>query len=78
MIGIPAIYRDGAFHPMLPVELPEQSNVFVLLPQENVASSDPKDASGILRSAGAWADIPGVDDVLEQLEAMRRSAVYRD
>lgn len=78
MIGIPAVYRDGAFHPLLPVELPEQSTVFVLLSQVNVQSTDPKDVSGMLRSAGAWADIPGVDDVLEQLEEMRRSAVYRD
>ncbi len=73
--GIPAIYRDGAFYPLQPVELPEQTNVVVVLPQR---SAQDKQIQGILRTAGVWADIPGVDNVLQELEDMRQSATYRD
>jgi predicted DNA-binding antitoxin AbrB/MazE fold protein len=73
--GIPAIYRDGAFYPLQAVELPEQTNVVVVLPQ---ASDKDKQIQGILRTAGVWAEIPGVDDVLQELEDMRQSATYRD
>lgn len=79
MIGIPAIYRDGVFYPLQPVQLPEQSNVFVMLPQADKETEDPtKDVQAFLRTAGAWADIEGVDDVLQQLEEMRQSATFRD
>ena len=75
MNGIPAIYKDGAFYPLQPVELPEQTSVVVMLPQN---PDKDKQIQGILRTAGVWADIPGVDDVLQELEDMRRSASYRD
>lgn len=75
MKAISAVYQNGAFHPLSPVELPEQTNVFVMLPQ---VANESKDVQAILNTAGAWADIPGIDDILEQLEDMRRSATYRD
>ncbi len=79
MIGIPAIYRDGVFHPLQPVQLPEQSNVVVMLPQANTETENStKDEQAFLRTAGAWANVEGVDDVLQQLEEMRQSATFRD
>lgn len=75
MTSIPAVFRDGAFYPLQPVELPEQTNVVVMLPQN---PGKDRQIQGILRTAGVWADIPGIDDVLQELEDMRRSATYRD
>lgn len=75
MNSIPAVFRDGAFYPLQPIELPEQTNVVVMLPQ--IVDKD-RQIQGILRTAGVWADIPGIDDVLQELEDMRRSATYRD
>ena len=33
---------------------------------------------GIRRSAGAWANIPGIDDAMEQVREQRAEAEYRD
>jgi predicted DNA-binding antitoxin AbrB/MazE fold protein len=77
MTGIPAIYKDGAFYPLQAVELPEQTNVVVVLPQASDSDND-QQLQGILRTAGVWADIPGIDDILQEMEDMRQSATYRD
>ena len=75
MNGIPAIYRDGAFYPLQPVELPEQTNVVVVVPQRSYKD---KQIQGILRTAGVGAYSPAVDNVPQELEDMRQAATYRD
>jgi predicted DNA-binding antitoxin AbrB/MazE fold protein len=71
MTGIPAIYKDGAFYPLQPVELPEQTNVVVMLQQP----TESREVQAILNTAGVWANVPGIDDILQEMEDMRRSAV---
>jgi predicted DNA-binding antitoxin AbrB/MazE fold protein len=73
--SIPAVFRDGAFYPLQPVELPEQTNVVVMLPQQPTES---REMQAIHNTAGVWANVPGIDDILQELEDMRRSATYRD
>lgn len=75
MESIPAVFRDGAFYPLQPIMLPEQTNVVVMLPQN---PENEGQIQGILKTAGVWAELPGVDDVLQQLEEMRQSATFRD
>jgi hypothetical protein len=64
---IDAIYEDGVFRPLVPVDLPNHTPV-VVTPARARATG-----AGILASAGAWADAgPELDDWLATLAAMRR------
>jgi predicted DNA-binding antitoxin AbrB/MazE fold protein len=73
--SVPAVFRDGAFYPLQPVEIPEQTNVVVMLPQN---PEKERQVESILKTAGVWADLPGVDDVLQQMEDIRQAATFRD
>ena len=75
MKAIPAVYQDGVFHPLSPVELPEQTSVEVLLPTE---AKEVPGLEGLSKSAGAWADLPGVDDALKRMDDLRLSAEDRE
>lgn len=50
--GIPAIYDNGVFRPIGPVELPDQAVVRVFPAASQVSPT----GDGIRASAGAWAD----------------------
>lgn len=41
-----------------------------------VAAPDP--ASGLRRAAGAWANLPDVDAVVQEIERIRQEARFRD
>ena len=32
---------------------------------------------GVQRSAGAWAGVPGIDEVIDQIEGLRKDARFR-
>lgn len=64
MNTIPAIYEDGVFRPTVPIELPENTGVQVLLPSLPHADSS---GDGIRRSAGAWATFPEMDQIMDQI-----------
>jgi len=75
MKAIPAIYQNGAFHPLAPIELPEQTNVEVLLPAD---AGEATEIDALRRTAGAWAKLPNVDDTVSFIEDLRRDATFRD
>jgi len=75
MKAIPAIYHHGAFHPLAPIELPEKTNVEVLLPND---SGEAADFDALRRTAGVWANLPGIDDAMEAVEESRREATFRN
>jgi len=75
MKAIPAIYQNGAFHPLAPIELPEQTNVEVLLP---ASSDEAEEFQALLRTAGAWAGLPDVEMATAAMEEYRRDAQFRD
>ncbi len=65
--NISAIYENGVFKPLTPVDLPDHTPV-VVTPSRVSGTGE-----GILASAGAWADAgPELDDWLAKLAAMRR------
>lgn len=37
-----------------------------------------KSLDGLIRSAGAWADVPGADEAIAEMERIRAEASYRD
>lgn len=62
-----AIYENGVFRPLTPVDLPDQTPVVVTPAQA------PGTGEGILASAGAWNDADAtLDEWLAQLADMRR------
>jgi hypothetical protein len=66
--SIPAIYDDGVFRPVNPVDLPNHTPVLVI-PQPTVGTGE-----GIRASAGSWGDAGDEFDVwLCKLEQMRHS-----
>lgn len=65
--SISAIYENGIFRPLTPVDLPEQTPVVVTPAQV------PGTGEGILASSGAWADADAtLDESLAKLADMRR------
>lgn len=38
----------------------------------------PRLLDGLMRCAGAWADVPGVDEAIAEMERVRLDARYRD
>ena len=66
--SIPAIYDNGVFRPVNPVDLPNHTPVLVI-PQSAVGTGE-----GIRASAGSWSDAGDALDLwLQQLEQMRHS-----
>ena len=72
MKAIPAVYQNGVFHPLAPIELPEQTGVEVLLP------ADANELAALRRTAGVWANLPGVDGALAAMDEIRRDVAFRD
>ncbi len=65
--GISAIFENGVFKPLTPVELPDQTPVVV------TPSCAPGTGEGIRATAGAWADADAtLDHWLAELGDMRR------
>jgi hypothetical protein len=65
--SISAIYENGVFRPLTPVDLPDHTPVVV------IPSCAPGSGAGIVTSAGAWAgDDAALDEWLGKLDAMRR------
>jgi hypothetical protein len=64
--GIPAIYENGVFRPVVPVDLPEGTQAVVT---PSAARKLPP-GEGILASAGAWADAD--EDFQQWLAEWRR------
>lgn len=63
-----AIYVDGVFRPLTPVDLPDQTPVVV------TQASVPGNGAGIRASAGSWAgEDAALDQWLAKLAEMRRS-----
>ncbi|MGL4512402.1 MAG: antitoxin family protein [Lacipirellulaceae bacterium] len=75
MKAINAIYENGAFHPVMPVDLPERTTVEVLVPDGVKPSAA---GEGIARTAGAWAGLPGAAALDAEVDAIRQSASYRE
>jgi hypothetical protein len=55
--------------------VPDGQEVDVVI---NVRSADSTSASGILKSAGAAADLADFDEVFQQIHQERRSGTFRD
>jgi predicted DNA-binding antitoxin AbrB/MazE fold protein len=66
--SIAAIYENGVFRPLGPVDLPDHTPVAVI---PNLAA---RSGDGLRRSAGAWRDGgDSMDAWLSQLEQMRHN-----
>jgi predicted DNA-binding antitoxin AbrB/MazE fold protein len=64
---IAAIYENGVFRPLTPVDLPDLTPA-VVMPQSAAGAGE-----GIRQSAGSWADSDAeLDQWLDKLSAMRR------
>jgi hypothetical protein len=75
MKAINAIYENGAFHPVIPVDLPERTTVEVLVPEDTKPAVG---GEGIVRTAGVWAGLPGTAALDAEADAIRHSASYRE
>ena len=79
MTTIQAIYENGVFRPLGPVDLPEGSSVRVVVEPAAVDQRrSPPWGEGLRRSAGSLAGIPGVDEDIEQILRQRGETSYRD
>jgi predicted DNA-binding antitoxin AbrB/MazE fold protein len=65
---ISAIYENGAFHPTVPITLPERTAVEVVLPD---ATAERLWGDGLRRCAGSLADVPDLDDDLREIIRQR-------